>query len=112
MPSCTRRRFWAPIKAATSPSCGPPQLRSDGMNHRWHAAGSFRLLFVALPFVARRFVTLPLAAGGAVLMAALLASASAQADKVADIAVHQGPDREQRLIEGGKREGVLTLYSN
>src|SRR6266851_1896011 len=87
------------------------------MNHRRHAAGFFRPLLVALPFVALRFVTLrfvalSLAAAGAALMAALLTLASAQADKVAEIAAYQGPDREQRLIEGGKREAALTLYSN
>ena len=38
--------------------------------------------------------------------------AQAQAGKVADVALYAGPDREQRLIDGGKREGTLTLYSN
>jgi len=36
----------------------------------------------------------------------------AQANKVAEIAADQGADREQRLIEGARREGTLTLYSN
>jgi iron(III) transport system substrate-binding protein len=82
------------------------------MNHRRHAAGFFRPLLVALRFVTLRFVALSLAAACAVSMAALLTPASAQADKVAEIAAYQGPDREQRLIEGGKREAALTLYSN
>src|SRR6516164_3220557 len=46
------------------------------------------------------------------LIAALTSPASAQADKAADIAAYQGPDRERRLIEGARREGTLTLYSN
>jgi iron(III) transport system substrate-binding protein len=48
----------------------------------------------------------------AVLIAVLVAPAAAQSAKVADIATYQGPDRAQRLIEGARREGVLTLYSN
>lgn len=36
----------------------------------------------------------------------------AQPGKVADIATYQGPDREHRLSQGSKREGMLTLYSN
>jgi iron(III) transport system substrate-binding protein len=39
-------------------------------------------------------------------------SAQAQAGKVADVALYAGADREQRLIDGGMREGTLTLYSN
>jgi iron(III) transport system substrate-binding protein len=30
----------------------------------------------------------------------------------ADIAAYQGADREQRLVEGAKREGTLTFYSS
>jgi iron(III) transport system substrate-binding protein len=39
-------------------------------------------------------------------------SALAQSGTVSDIATYRGEDREQRLIEGGKRDGALTLYSN
>jgi iron(III) transport system substrate-binding protein len=46
------------------------------------------------------------------LIAALMSPASGQVDKPADIAAYQGSDREQRLVEGAKREGTLTLYSN
>jgi ABC-type Fe3+ transport system substrate-binding protein len=46
------------------------------------------------------------------LIAAAMSPALGQADGLADIAAYQGPDREQRLIEGAKREGALTLYSN
>jgi iron(III) transport system substrate-binding protein len=46
------------------------------------------------------------------LIAALVGPALGQGDKAADIAAYQGADREQRLIEGAKREGALTLYSN
>jgi iron(III) transport system substrate-binding protein len=43
----------------------------------------------------------------------LLASAAlAQQGPLADIAAYQGPDRQQRLIEGAKREKELTFYSS
>jgi iron(III) transport system substrate-binding protein len=48
------------------------------------------------------------------LLALLLSSgrAPAQTSRVAEIASYQGADRTQRLIEGAKREGSLTFYSN
>ncbi len=58
------------------------------------------------------FAPLALAAAGAALIAVVASPALAQGGKVADVATYQGPDREQRLIEGAKREGMLTLYSN
>jgi ABC-type Fe3+ transport system substrate-binding protein len=51
---------------------------------------------------------LPLALA-AVLLAVPLALA--QTNEVAKIATYQGADREQRLIEGAKKERELTLYS-
>src|SRR5258708_18536670 len=30
----------------------------------------------------------------------------------ADLATHQGPDRSQKLLEGAKKEGTLTIYSS
>src|SRR5689334_24509696 len=30
----------------------------------------------------------------------------------ADIATYQGADRQQRLLEGAKKEGTLTIYSS
>src|SRR5262245_11327218 len=39
------------------------------------------------------------------------ASAPAQDNRVAQIATYQGADRAQRLIDGARREGTLTLYS-
>ncbi len=39
-------------------------------------------------------------------------SAFGQSNRVAEIATYQGPDREQRLIEGAKREKELTFYSS
>jgi iron(III) transport system substrate-binding protein len=36
----------------------------------------------------------------------------AQAQGAAEVASYQGPDRGQRLVDGGRREGMLTLYSN
>jgi iron(III) transport system substrate-binding protein len=47
------------------------------------------------------------------LLALLLAApALAQVSGVAEIASYQGSDREQRLIEGAKREKELTFYSS
>src|SRR5947209_19800704 len=39
-------------------------------------------------------------------------SALAQTNPVADVAGYQGADRQQRLLEGAKREKELTLYSS
>jgi iron(III) transport system substrate-binding protein len=52
-------------------------------------------------------LALPMAA---LLMAA--PSAFAQSSRVAEVASYQGPDREQRLIEGAKKEKELTFYSS
>lgn len=53
------------------------------------------------------------------LMATVLFLASVESGKaaskpatVAELALYQGPDREQFLIEGAKREGTLTFYSS
>ena len=46
------------------------------------------------------------------LLLAAAPSALAQASRVAEIATYQGPDREQRLIEGAKKEKELTFYSS
>ena len=51
-------------------------------------------------------------AAGAAWMIVLNGSAPAQSSRTAEIAAYAGADREQHLIEGGKREGVLTMYSN
>ncbi len=48
----------------------------------------------------------------AALMAFVPGSAWAQKSPTLEIAGYAGADREQRLIEGGKREGALTMYSN
>jgi iron(III) transport system substrate-binding protein len=44
----------------------------------------------------------------------LTGSAFAQAGKadLADLSAYKGPDRQQRLIEGAKKEGTLTIYSS
>jgi len=47
----------------------------------------------------------------AVAASATLA-ASANAQSMADIAHYSGPDRTQRLIDGAKKEGAVTLYSS
>jgi iron(III) transport system substrate-binding protein len=52
-------------------------------------------------------------AGFCIAVAALCAfAASARAQTLADLAHYSGPDRTQRLIEGAKKEGVVTLYSS
>ncbi|HEY4405754.1 MAG TPA: extracellular solute-binding protein [Xanthobacteraceae bacterium] len=56
-------------------------------------------------------VALRILAAGATLMLSN-GAALAQSSRVAEIASYAGPDRAQRLAEGGKREGVLTMYSN
>ena len=38
--------------------------------------------------------------------------AAAQSSRVVEVANYQGADRAQRLLEGAKREGTLTMYSN
>jgi iron(III) transport system substrate-binding protein len=53
----------------------------------------------------------------AVLVAAgavgLLGAGSAMAQPASDnLAMYRGPDREQRLIEGAKKEGQVTVYSS
>jgi iron(III) transport system substrate-binding protein len=40
------------------------------------------------------------------------AAARAQGNRAFEIATYQGADRAQRLIEGARREGALTMYSN
>src|SRR6202171_660887 len=51
-------------------------------------------------------------AAGAALIIFLNGSAQAQSSRTVEIAAYAAADREQRLSEGGKREGVLTMYSN
>jgi iron(III) transport system substrate-binding protein len=58
----------------------------------------------------RRFVLLILLAMMALLPDAR--PARAQTNRLAEIANYQGADREQRLIEGAKREKELTFYSS
>jgi iron(III) transport system substrate-binding protein len=48
----------------------------------------------------------------ALLAALASADADAQTPTIADIATYSGPDRAQRLIDGAKKEGTLTLYSS
>lgn len=49
--------------------------------------------------------------GGAALVLCA-ASASAQNKGSAEIAGYQGADRQQRLVEGAKKEGELTIYTS
>jgi iron(III) transport system substrate-binding protein len=48
----------------------------------------------------------------AVLAAAAAAATAARAQTMADVASYSGPDRNQRLTDGAKKEGTLTLYSS
>lgn len=47
-----------------------------------------------------------------VCAACLFFAVSARAQSVADIARYSGPDRTQRLVEGAKKEGLVTIYSS
>jgi iron(III) transport system substrate-binding protein len=47
-----------------------------------------------------------------VVVAALAVGSGAHAQTMADVASYSGPDRTQRLIDGAKKEGTLTLYSS
>ncbi len=51
-------------------------------------------------------------AAGAASMVLVHGSAQAQSSRAAEVAAYAGADREQHLIEGAKREGALTMYSN
>ncbi len=53
-----------------------------------------------------------IAAAGLIALFLMSEQAPGQTSRVAEVANYQGPDRTQRLIEGAKREGSLTLYSN
>lgn len=44
--------------------------------------------------------------------ACLAFAAPARAQSVADIARYSGPDRTQRLVDGAKKEGFVTIYSS
>jgi len=46
------------------------------------------------------------------LVATMLAGAPALAQTMAEIATYQGPDRMARLIEGAKKEGVVSIYGS
>lgn len=48
----------------------------------------------------------------AALLLVATSSAFSQNTRLPDIASYEGPDREQRLVEGAKREGELTFYSS
>jgi iron(III) transport system substrate-binding protein len=58
-----------------------------------------------------RLPTFDFRLAAAALLAAFAAT-PAGAQSIADIAMYQGPDREQRLIEGARKEGGLLLYTS
>jgi iron(III) transport system substrate-binding protein len=63
---------------------------------------------------------MPIRMRAAALLAALTvvplmaapARAQAPAATLAELAAYSGPDRTQRLVEGAKKEGMLTIYSS
>ena len=57
----------------------------------------------AVPHLARYAVV-------SLTIATILSVGSARADNAADL-LYQGPDREQKLIDGAKREGQVVIYS-
>ena len=60
-----------------------------------------------------RWIVFALAALAGLLVLLLSGGiAPAQTARLAEIANYQGPDRTQRLIEGARREGTVTFYSN
>jgi iron(III) transport system substrate-binding protein len=46
------------------------------------------------------------------IIVCLIATSAARAQTAADIASLSGPDRTQKLIDGAKKEGAVTLYSS
>ncbi len=56
--------------------------------------------------------SLPVLAAVLLAAAVLPRPAPAQTNGVAEIASYQGPDREQRLVEGAKQEKELTFYAS
>jgi iron(III) transport system substrate-binding protein len=66
-----------------------------------------------MPGRRRFFGAFPLVFGVALVCTPALGQApNPQPPRIADVAAYQGPDREQRLIEGAKREKELTFYSS
>jgi hypothetical protein len=60
-----------------------------------------------------RWIVFALAALAGLLILLLSGRISpAQTSRLAEIAHYQGADRTQRLVEGAKREGMVTFYSN
>ena len=55
-------------------------------------------------------VAIRLLVGAFAILCAIIVPAHSQS--LAGLATYLGPDREQRLIEGAKREGELTVYSS
>jgi iron(III) transport system substrate-binding protein len=51
-------------------------------------------------------------AAALVLIAASWAGPAAAQSAADNPAMYKGPDREQRLIEGAKKEGQVTVYSS
>src|SRR5437660_875148 len=60
----------------------------------------------------RKELLRPAVAAASLALLASLGPASAQTRTVAEVAAYQGSDRNERLIEGAKKEGTFLLYSS
>ena len=57
-------------------------------------------------------IACPIAGLCIAIAASFAATTSASAQTMADVAHYTGPDRTQRLIDGAKKEGAVSLYSS
>src|SRR3954454_23902015 len=96
-------------KAGTHTSClinwgnAVDQLRRNGLWVPAHQGVYARLRGLCAGTTPRFVLSLWLAAS--------LAVKAAAAQSVEDILLYKGPDREQKLIEGAKKEGQVVIYS-
>ena len=60
----------------------------------------------------RRHVVLTTVAALALLIASGCGAAAPEPTTTAEMALYEGPDRLQQLVEGAKREGQLTIYTS
>jgi len=67
---------------------------------------------LTLDFQPGRTAKAVLMVAAATVLGQLAPAAVAQSSSVADVAAYTGADREQRLIEGAKKEGQVALYTS
>jgi len=82
----------------------------EGLSERFMSEGSRQSRWTpgvpAIAIVARFWAVAAIVSGGA-----FFSAGSAWAQGADDILHYAGPDREQRLIEGAKREGQVVIYA-